>query len=146
MDNNASALPAATASIDLAYTSGFTDGRGLAAHFVWNHPGPFDRETLHAGIRAIIGPSTEAGWDGAEMPLTLALEKIDGEAPASEPRDGPTVGFPPSRDPEYDDGNDVVEEAFREGVRRGLWEAANIARTTLALINSTNTTEGQGNG
>lgn len=121
-------------SIDLAYSLGFSDARGLAALFALNHVGALDGKALHDGILAISCPRTEAGWDGVEMPLTLALEQIDGEAPATEPHDGPTVGFPPARDPEQDDGNDVVHEAFREGVARGLWQAAKIARAALANI------------
>jgi hypothetical protein len=69
-----------------------------------------------------------------ESTLLSALEAIDAEAPDKEPRAGPTVGFQPSSDPEQDDGNDTVEEAFREGVARGLWEAAQIARTAIALV------------
>lgn len=64
--------------------------------------------------------------------LYEALVTIDGEAPPAEPSERPTVGFPPSRDPEADDGNDVVHEAFDEGVARGLWIAANIARAALS--------------
>lgn len=67
--------------------------------------------------------------------VVKALEDIDASAPAKEPRDGPTVGFQPSHDPEQDDGNDIVEEAFREGVARGLWEAAKVARATLTKSN-----------
>lgn len=61
-----------------------------------------------------------------------ALRWIDGEAPSKEPRNGPTVGFQPSRDPEEDDGNETVLEAFQEGVARGLWLAANVARAALS--------------
>lgn len=53
---------------------------------------------------------------------------IDAEAPSLEPPSQPTVGFPPSRDPEHDDGNDVVREAFEEGISRGLWLAADKIR------------------
>ncbi len=61
----------------------------------------------------------------------IALQEIDGNAPADEPRDGPTVGFQPSHDPEQDDGNETVRGAFDEGVARGMWMAANIARAAL---------------
>jgi len=63
--------------------------------------------------------------------LAEALKRIDGEAPAKEASARAAVGFPPSRDPEYDDGNSIVEEAFEEGVARGLWIAAQIARDAL---------------
>lgn len=68
----------------------------------------------------------------ASPDLLKAHLQIDGEAPTKEPRDGPTVGFRPSHDPEQDDGNDTVEEAFREGVARGLWIAAQISRAAIA--------------
>lgn len=65
--------------------------------------------------------------------LRSALALIDGEAPASEPRDQPTVGLPPnySRDiAEY--VAEIVREAFEEGKTRGRWEAAKIARAALS--------------
>ena len=63
--------------------------------------------------------------------LRGAAKWIDEEAPAQEPHDGPTVGFLPSRDPEVDDGNDLVREAYDEGVARGLWLAAVRVRAVL---------------
>ena len=67
--------------------------------------------------------------------LRKVLNWIDEEAPTKEPHDGPTVGFQPSHDPEQDDGNEIVVEAFNEGVARGLWIAANKARTILENTN-----------
>ena len=62
------------------------------------------------------------------MSPLATLEEIVSNSPAVEPRDGPTVGFQRPADPEYDDhANEVVEEAFREGVSRGWWEAAQLA-------------------
>lgn len=63
--------------------------------------------------------------------LQEALNQIIGEGPSRPVGDKPTVGFQPSHDPEQDDGNETVEEAFREGVARGLWEAAEIASAAL---------------
>ena len=61
-------------------------------------------------------------------PTLSALEEIASNAPMTEPRDGPTVGFQRPADPEHDDSaNETVEEAFREGVVRGWWEAAQLA-------------------
>lgn len=81
---------------------------------------------------AIAAMSPQSRVAAEPVGLREALKTIDHDAPANEPIDAPTVGFPPSRDPEEYDGNDIVEEAFREGVSRGLWEAAKIARHALA--------------
>lgn len=87
------------------------------------------------GDRAFNAESEANGRIIEIAPMTYAAcAAIDGEAPASEPRDRPTVGFQPSSDPEIDDGNDVVAEAFQEGVARGLWLAAKIARDALANL------------
>lgn len=102
-----------------------------------------DAETIKGIIRAWLDLEDATQWDDFEKALDLAIgkepmryreaiEAIDLEAPANEPSDGPTVGFPPIRDPEDYDGNDVVADAFREGVCRGLWQAAEIARNAIA--------------
>ena len=61
-----------------------------------------------------------------------ALEKIAGEAPAKEPRDGPSVGWPPSWSTNYrDEVNDMIRDAFDEGYTRALWEMGQIADAAL---------------
>lgn len=113
-DEIASMKPPADPHTD-AWTLGFCRARKMAADHV----------------RAAL--SADLPDNGINPPnMWAALSEIDGEAPADEPRDGPTVGFQPSADPEIDDGNDVVREAFQEGVTRGLWIAANIARVAIA--------------
>lgn len=57
-----------------------------------------------------------------------ALERIAGEAPAKEPSDQPTVGWPPNWSAEYcDEVNDIAQQAFSEGYARALWEMGQIA-------------------
>jgi hypothetical protein len=85
-----------------------------------------------AGYDEALSVQSQSRVAAEPVGLREALKTIDHDAPANEPIDAPTVGFPPSRDPEEYDGNDIVEEAFREGVSRGLWEAAKIARHALA--------------
>ena len=83
--------------------------------------GAFNRESKANGRLIAASPD-----------LLAAHQEIDGEAPVKEPHDGPTVGFQPSRDPEEDDGIEIVREAFDEGIRRGLWLAAQISRAAIA--------------
>lgn len=116
------------AAAHMGYDAGFGDASFRATQIVFQAQGIGD---LTRAIEA-MRPIESDEFDGPEIYLAAALDEIDGEAPAKEPRDRPTVGFPPSRDPGQDDGNDVVEEAFREGVARGLWIAANIARPAIA--------------
>ena len=83
--------------------------------------------------RAVMVAATYLRAERASAPeLAEALRAIDGGAPAKEPPARPTVGFPPSNDPEADDGSDLLREAFDEGLRRGMWEAAEAARAALA--------------
>ena len=64
--------------------------------------------------------------------LEKALLNIAGEAPAKEPRDQPTVGWPPNWSAEYcDEVNDMVQEAFNEGHARACWELGQIADAAL---------------
>jgi len=61
-----------------------------------------------------------------------ALEKIAGEAPAKEPRDGPSVGWPPSWSTDYrDEVNDMLRDAFLDGYYSALWEMGQIADAAL---------------
>jgi len=61
-----------------------------------------------------------------------ALEKIAGEAPAKEPSDGPTVGWPPGWSTDYrDEVNDMLREAYDAGYVRALWEAGQTADAAL---------------
>ncbi|MES2904036.1 MAG: hypothetical protein V4696_07610 [Pseudomonadota bacterium] len=87
-------------------------------------------DSIERRLAAIEAGIARASTGGAND-LLAALATIDEEAPAKEPRDGPTVGFQPSHDPEEDDGNETVREAFDEGVRRGLWMAADVARRAI---------------
>ena len=86
----------------------------------------------YAGARNAEVSEANARLIAAAPELAEALQAIDGGAPAKEPPAGPTVGFPPSNDPEADDGSDLLREAFDEGLRRGMWEAAKAARAALA--------------
>ena len=64
--------------------------------------------------------------------LLDALERISGEAPAKEPRDQPTVGWPPNWSAEYcDEVNDIAQQAFSEGYARACWELGQIADAAL---------------
>ena len=64
--------------------------------------------------------------------LLDALERISGEAPAKEPRDQPTVGWPPSWSTDYrDEVNDMILEAFAHGHARACWELGQIADAAL---------------
>lgn len=72
------------------------------------------------------------GAGHASRALYAAAAWIDSEATTKEPPARPTVGFKSSRDPEEDDGNETVREAFEEGVYRGLWLAAKEVRKALA--------------
>ena len=64
--------------------------------------------------------------------LEAKLEKIAGEAPAKEPRDEPSVAWPPSWSTDYRDHvNDMIREAFADGRNRGAWEAGQIADAAL---------------
>ena len=67
----------------------------------------------------------------ASPDMLEALEQIDGEAPATEPSAKRTVGFDNISD-DPDPLNEVVDEAFQEGVVRGMWLAAQFARAALA--------------
>lgn len=63
----------------------------------------------------------------AEMRIMRgALTEIDENGPTKEPSDNPTVGF---RDEVLDE---TVDEAFAEGVVRGLWLGAKMAREALS--------------
>lgn len=89
------------------------------------------------GDRAFNRESEANGHLIAAAPdMVKALLLIDGEAPVKSVPDYPTVGFQSSHNPEIDDGNDTVREAFYEGVQRGLSIAAEIAREALAKIGS----------
>ena len=64
--------------------------------------------------------------------LEAKLEKIAGEAPAKEPRDEPSVAWPPSWSTDYRDYvSDMIREAFADGRNRGAWEAGQIADAAL---------------
>ena len=98
-----------------------------------NYASQFAEFGAQPGDREFNAESAANGRLIASAPdLLAALLQIDGEAPAKEVPDHPTVGFPPSSDPEVDDGNEVVREAFDEGVCRGLALAAAIARAAIA--------------
>lgn len=72
--------------------------------------------------------------------MFTALSEIDGEAPAKEPHDEPTVGPPPGWRTEMADYvHEIVREAFEEGKARGRWEAAELARAAIAKATNTNT-------
>jgi len=61
-----------------------------------------------------------------------ALERIAGEAPAKEPFDGPTVGWPPNWSEDLRDTvNDMIHEAYNAGHDRALWEMGQIADKAL---------------
>ena len=88
-----------------------------------------------------IGANERAARDAAALiraqaervrVLEAKLEKIAGEAPAKEPRDQPTVGWPPSWSTNYrDEVNDMVQDAFNEGHARACWELGQIADAAL---------------
>ena len=61
-----------------------------------------------------------------------ALERIAGEASAKEPFDGPTVAWPPNWSEDLRDVvNDMILDAFRDGLSRAFWESGQIAEAAL---------------
>lgn len=63
--------------------------------------------------------------------LLEKLEKIAGEAPAKEPRDGPTVGWTGRYTDAGDNFDEAMRQAFDEGYTRALWEMGQIADAAL---------------
>lgn len=61
-----------------------------------------------------------------------ALEKIAGEAPAKEPRDQPTVGWPPNWSEDLENTvNDMIVYAFEDGYAYATWKMGQIADAAL---------------